>query len=207
MANAILIRGVREQIASRLRDEILSGRLAEGERLSELQLAKRFRVSRGPIREAFVQLIHEGLLVTKRNCGVRVAPSAPDSVRKLVTPIRRTRETYALQLVFDDLTEDDFGALNGILERIRVACRQRDYAAAVEQDIAFHRFLLERAGQADLLAIWSTIVARIRRHFLKVHLAHRNRPIDVYARHQALVKVFQTGDKEAAVKALEEHIV
>ena len=52
MANALLIRGVREQIVNRLRDEILSGRLAEGERLSELQLAKRFRVSRGPIREA-----------------------------------------------------------------------------------------------------------------------------------------------------------
>jgi DNA-binding GntR family transcriptional regulator len=207
MANAIRGRGVRERVADRLRDEILSGRLADGERLSEVQLATRFGVSRGPVREAFVQLAHEGLLVTKRNCGVRVAPPAPDSVRKLVTPIRRTIETYALQLVFDDLGEDDFGVLNGILERIRVACRQRDYTTLADQDIAFHRFLLERAGQPDLLAIWSTIVARARRHFQKVHLSYKDRLINVYARHRALVEAFQSGDKEAAVKALEEHIV
>jgi DNA-binding GntR family transcriptional regulator len=206
MADGVLIRGVRLQIVNRLRDEILSGRVAAGERLSELQLAKRFGVSRGPVREAFVQLTHEGLLVTKPNCGVRVAPPAPDSVRKLVTPIRRTIETYALQLVFDDLSEDDFRVFDEILGRIEAATRQRDAATAVEQDIAFHRFILERTGQPDLLAIWTTIVARIRRHFQQSHY-HRNRPGDVNARHRTLVEVFRTGDKEAAIKALEDHIV
>lgn len=201
-----IVRGVREQIVNCLRDEILSGRLADGERLSELQLAKRFQVSRGPIREAFVQLSHEGLLVAKPNCGVRVAPAAPDSVRKLVTPIRRTIETYALRLVFDDLNADDFAALDAILDRLELACRRGDWAATVEPDIAFHRFLLERTGQPDLLAIWSTIVARVRRHFQRVHRTHQDLPIDVYARHKALVEVFKAGDKDAAVKALEEHI-
>ena len=207
MANGVIVRGVRQQVVDGLRDEILSGRLAEGERLSEVRLARRFGVSRGPIREAFVQLTHEGLLVAQPHCGVRVAASAPNSIRKLVTLIRRTIETYALELAFDDLTEDDFRVLDGILARMKLACRRRDYAATVEPDIAFHRFLLERVGQPDLLAIWSTIVARIRRHFEQVHLAHQNGPIDVYARHRALVEVFRTGDKEAAVRALHDHIV
>jgi DNA-binding GntR family transcriptional regulator len=206
MSRNAIVRGVRQQIVDRLRGEILSGRLADGERLSELQLAKRFQVSRGPIREAFVQLSHEGLLVAKPNCGVRVAPSAPDSIRKLVIPIRCTIETYALERVFDDLNADDFAALDAILDPLELACRRGDWAGTVEPDIAFHRYILERAGQPDLLAIWTTIVARVRRHFQRVHRKHQDQPIDVYARHKSLVEVFKSGDKEAAVRALEKHI-
>src|SRR5262245_14119739 len=207
MADASLTRGVRERVANHLRNEILSGRLAEGERLSEIHLAKRFGVSRGPIREAFVQLTHEGLLVAELNRGVRIAPSPPKSIRKLVTPIRRTLETYALELVFDDLTEDDFRVLDGIVERIKVACEHEEAAASIEPDIAFHRFFLERARQPDLLVIWSTIIARFRRHLEQIHRAHTFTPMDVYQRHKELVEVFRKGDKEAAIKALQEHIV
>ena len=52
------IRSVREQITERLRAEILSGRLSEGERLQEANLAKQFGVSRGIIREVLAHLEH-----------------------------------------------------------------------------------------------------------------------------------------------------
>ncbi len=203
MSEEALIRGVRQQIVSRLRDDILSGRLAEGTHLSEAHLAERFRVSRGPIREALVQLGQEGLLVAKPNCGVRVAASAPDSIRDLITPLRRVVETYALRLVFADLGAADFATWQAILDRMKVAGRQKDTAAAVEQDIAFHRFLVERAEQPDLLAIWSTMIARIRRHFQHVHTL---RPIDVYANHRALFDALRNDNQEQAIQALEEHI-
>jgi DNA-binding GntR family transcriptional regulator len=201
-----LVRGLRGQIVSRLRDDILSGRLAEGQRLSEALLAGRFDVSRPTIREVLVQLTNEGLLLARPHCGVRVAAPAPDSVRAVIIPIRRTIETYALRLFFDDITPDDFRGWQKILSKMEAAGREKDRATAVEQDIAFHRSLLERAGQPDLLAIWTTIVARIRHHFWRTHLSCKNRPIDVYADHRALVEAFRTGDKEAAVKSLEEHI-
>jgi DNA-binding GntR family transcriptional regulator len=201
-----LLRGLRGQIADRIREDIISCRLAEGERLSEMSLAARFGVSRGPIREALVQLTHEGLLVAKPNCGVRVAPATTESIRELILPIRRTIEIYALRAIFDDLNESDFAVCEGILQDMALACQRKDVAAAVEQDIAFHRSLLERADQPDLLAIWSTIVARVRRHFWQVHRGHQNTPIDVHADHQLLVDVFRSGDKEAAARALEAHI-
>src|SRR5947209_10403977 len=78
------IQSMREQITNRLREDILSGRLAEGERLHEAKLAKRFGVSRGPIREVLAQLTHEGLLEAKPNCGVKVAASDSESVRDLI---------------------------------------------------------------------------------------------------------------------------
>jgi DNA-binding GntR family transcriptional regulator len=201
-----IIRGLREQIVKRLRDDILSGRLAEGERLSEPHLAERFGVSRGPIREALLKLTHEGLLVGKPNCGVRVASTAPDSVRQFLIPLRRTIETYALRLCFESLTEEDFQTWEEILQGMERAGRQEDYAALAEQDIAFHRWLLERAGQPDLLAIWSTIVARVRQHFQRVLLVERRNALASCAEHRDLLATFRSGDKEAAIKALEEHI-
>jgi DNA-binding GntR family transcriptional regulator len=207
VAEAELVRrGLREQIADRLRDDIFSGRLADGERLSEPMLVKRFGVSRAPIREALVKLTEEGLLIAKPNCGVKVAPTTPDAIQELVLPIRRTIETYALRHIFDDINEDDYRTWQEILERMKRACRERDFATAVEQDIAFHRSILERACQGDLLAIWATLVARLRNYFRQNYTKYDHDPMELYEEHRRIVEAFRSGNKERAVKALEDNI-
>ena len=65
-------RTIREQVAAHLRYAVLSGELGEGEALREQPLARHFGVSRGPVRDALLQLTQEGLLVAEQNCGVRV---------------------------------------------------------------------------------------------------------------------------------------
>ena len=52
-----------EAVADQLRDEILEGRLAAGSRLVETELADRFGVSRGPVRDALRELARAGLAV------------------------------------------------------------------------------------------------------------------------------------------------
>ena len=205
MTTDTLIRGLREQIVERLRGEILAGRLPEGTPLREVELSERFGVSRGPIREALQQLTHEGMLVSLRNCGVRVAPDPPDSIRELVVPIRRTIEVFALRLFINDLREEDFAGWEQILSRLKAACEKRDYAAIAEQDLALHRSFLHRAGLEDLLAIWSVLVARVRSHFRANNPRYAD-PLEIYAEHRDLIDAFRRGNLKAAVKALEEHI-
>jgi DNA-binding GntR family transcriptional regulator len=200
-----LVRGLREQIADRLRDEVLAGRIAAGTALREIELSQRFEVSRGPVREALQQLTHEGLLVAEPNRGVRVRSAAPDSIRQLIVPVRRTIETFALRSFFDQIDDDDFATWEEILQRMKNACRRADYPAITEQDLALHRSFLIRAGQEDLLAIWSVIVARVRLHFRQGH-ARYPRPMDIYNEHGELIDTFRGDDVEAAVKALEENI-
>lgn len=200
-----LIRGLREQIVDQLRDEILSGRLTEGAALREIDLARRFGVSRGPIREALLQLTCEGIAIAKPNCGVKVAPSAPDFIHELLIPLRRTVETYALRLFVDTIDDDDYLIWDGILRDMKTACEAKDYVAIAEQDIAFHRSIVRRADQPDLSAIWSTLVARLRRYFRESY--HRyNDPMMIYVEHAAIVAAFRTDDKSIALAALEQNI-
>src|SRR5262249_55156648 len=145
------IRSVREQITERLREEILSGRLPEGLRLQEAKLANQFGVSRGIIREVLAHLTQEGLLESKLNCGVKVAPSDPESIRELNVPMRRLIETYALKHFFDDISEHDFQAWDSILHHLLSACQHKDVAGIIQYDLAFHRSLLVRSGVPTLL--------------------------------------------------------
>jgi DNA-binding GntR family transcriptional regulator len=206
VAGWALVRSVRDQIVDYLRAEILTGRLAEGERLLEAKLAEQFGVSRGPIREALAQLTFEGLLVSKANCGVTVSASASMAIREFITPIRRTIETYALKLCFDDLTEKDLRTWGEILHHMEHACKQEDVHAIAKHDIAFHRYILVRSGESDLLTIWQTILGRLRNYFWQGVPERQNNLMSIHADHQKLMKAFRSGDKETAVRALEKHI-
>lgn len=197
----MLIHGLRQQIVDRLRDDVLCGRLAEGERIAEQDLVARFGVSRTPIREALAQLSQEGLFDVQPNRGVRVAASPPDEIRALIVPIRRSLESFALAKIYDDLGDDDFRAWDEILHGLKTACQRRDYDSTAEYDIAFHRSIIRRAGQADIEAIWSAIVARVRSHFWNSHRRYEDL-MDIYREHKRIVDTFRRGDKQAAIDAL-----
>lgn len=197
---------LREQIASHLRNDILCGRLVAGDHLQEVELARRFGVSRTPVREALQQLIYEGLLDGRKNVGAKVAQRAPDSIRELVVPIRCLVETFALRSYFSTITEADFAMWGDILEKMRLACLADDFPAIAEQDIAFHRSIVRRAGQSDLEAIWSSIVVRVQHHFWETQQRDYAQPLSIYDEHMRILDVFRRGDVEAAVEALSQNI-
>jgi len=200
-----LVFSLREQIADRLRADVLSGRLAEGERLSEAQLVTRFGVSRTPIREALQQLAQEGLLEGRPNVGVKVARRPPDAIRDLVVPIRRSVEEFALRSFFADIGPSDYRQWGEILERMREACVARDFAAVAEHDVAFHRSIVQRAGLRDLDLIWASLVARVRSHFWETQRNYPD-PLDIYREHADLVETFRGGNLEKSVTELEQNI-
>lgn len=206
MTTPLSNRSLREQIVEHLRNDILCGRLSEGHHLSETNLAQRFGVSRTPIREALQQLMHEGLLDGRRNVGVKVARRDIDTIRELIVPIRRSVEIYALRSYYHTITENDYARWNVILERMRQACLADDFPTIAEQDIAFHREIVRRAGQRDLEAVWSAIVARIRHHFSETQPRDYIEPLSIFDEHVRILDVFRKGDLEEAVAALATNI-
>lgn len=77
------LRGTSSVIAEQLRDRILDGSFAPGEQISEVQLAARLKMSRGPVREAVQRLAQEGLLVSHRNRGVFVVDLGVDDIEDI----------------------------------------------------------------------------------------------------------------------------
>lgn len=195
------IQGLREQIVNHIREDIYCGRLKEGARISENVLVDRFGVSRTPIRESLVQLTHEGLLESVPNHGVTVAKMPSNELQNLVAPIRVTLESFALDLIYDELNSDDFKYWNELLAKLKKACKINDYDTTVETDLAFHRSLVRRTNQKDLEMMWLTVIARVRTRFLESHQGYEDL-MDVYHDHKNLVDMFRSGDKQASIAAL-----
>jgi DNA-binding GntR family transcriptional regulator len=197
-----IVRTLREQVAAHVRRDVLSGELAMGDRLREIELAERFGVSRGPVRDALLQLAHEGLLILQPHCGATVAGPASDLVLPLIRSMRRTIEIFALRLIIKNLNDDDFRFWEGTLAHMQAACVQGDVPAIVTQDIALHHGIVERTGQPELLDLWLPLVARMRFAYARFY----QKLTEVYDEHRAIVDAMRTGDLPAAIKALETNI-
>lgn len=189
------------EIVDQIRMEIITGQIGEGTPLREVSLAERFQVSRAPIREALKQLAHEGMVESKPNCGVRVAPSSSKSMQELVIPLRQTVESFALKSIFDDLDETDFAEWDLILSEMKVACECHNYLQLAELDIKFHQSIVAKSPEQGLMSIWLTLVSRLRRHFLE-GFQKPNDPMKIYYEHLGIVAMFRSGKLDAAVQVL-----
>ncbi|WP_425400280.1 GntR family transcriptional regulator [Aeoliella sp.] len=205
MSSDSVVRGLRHQLVDRLRSDVLSGYYAEGQPIRQDEVVARYNVSRTPVREALIQLAEEGLVTTTPNRGARVAKQAPDSIREFLIPIRRIIEVYALKLSFSRLSDEQFARFDAILQKMREACEANDYAGVAEQDIAFHRSIIEMADEPSLLKIWTTLVGQVRMHFQQSHRAYDDL-MDVYREHAAIVETFRGGDVEESASYFAQRI-
>ncbi len=196
-----IYRTLPEQIAARLRQDVLSSKLKPGDPLREIDLSERFGVSRGPVREAFRQLTQQGLLVLEPNKGVRVAQNPSVEVRPLVVELRRTIERFVLESIFEKITESDIELWEEILADIQRACELNDVDALTEHDLRFHQAIIQSHDDKDLFALWQPIAMRMMMHY--------NRLVDImdsYREHERILDAIRAGDRAAAVSALTANI-
>ena len=192
---------VRDQIADQLRSDIISGELAPGTKLNEQGLATRFGVSRGPIRDVLLQLTKEGLLVTKSNVGASVAEMLSPKLQKLMVDIRRRIETYAAKQLKGQMTDEDFSALDYILDEFEAAFEDGDFTAVTKADIAFHKYLVEKAGGQELVNLWYPVVLRMRMNYKRI-----DTPAHGLDEHRAIVDALRGGNVKKAAAALKANI-
>ncbi|MCC6679325.1 MAG: GntR family transcriptional regulator [Phycisphaeraceae bacterium] len=192
---------LREQLVDRIRNDVLSGRLAGGEPLREQHLAAKFRISRGPVRDALLELTKEGLLIARPNCGVRVGNPPDESVRSLIVQLRREIESFALRSAFDRIDESVLKRMRANLQAFRTACQSQDLSRVVQYDMAFHRMILELVEEEDLSNIWLPVVSRM----VLPYSRHHN-VMDSYCEHEAIVDAISQGDCDLAVQRLVANI-
>ncbi len=202
MAEQPIFRTIREQIVYRLRDDIMSQIFPAGENMREFQLSKRYGVSRSPIRDALLQLTQEGLLVATPNCGVRVASKLDQEIHPLVVEIRRKIESFALERMMEQLSEEGVQLIRECLESLEEACRNEDLPSIVKGDMGFHGAIVKLAGIDELLNMWQPIIASMMLHYDRL----RGDWMESYREHKAIFDAIVIGDIQAAKESLAANI-
>jgi DNA-binding GntR family transcriptional regulator len=191
---------MREQIADHIRTDVLTGELTAGARLREQDLAARYGVSRGPVRDALLQLTKEGLLAAKPNCGVTVSQPPTEDIQPLIVELRRRIELFAIGKAVAEFTDEDIGHLERHVQGLGDACRQGDLASVVQHDMAFHRLLVEASGP-DAVELWLPIVMR-----MWLHYGRHEDLMESYQEHAEILEAVRNRDADAARAALERNI-
>jgi GntR family transcriptional regulator of gluconate operon len=140
------------QVAQRLREMILRRDLPDGMRLVEEELAGRFDVSRGPIRDALKQLEREGLVAVRKRAAYVVALTAEDIGH--LYDLRKALELLAVESVTRNATDEQFAQMQSCVERMREAAVVDDHAAFADADVDFHGLLFSTSGNRRLADVW-----------------------------------------------------
>lgn len=201
MARAKPLVTIREQIADSLRSDIIAGNLKPGERVREEVLADKFGVSRGPIRDVLLQLNKEGLLSSKPNCGVTVNHQLAPKLHSLMKSLRLKIEVDSLKLLKGKLVQEDFEYLSDIVDNLLRALKAENFTEATEQDLAFHRYLVRKAGGDDLVNVWTSVALRMRIDYQRI-----SKPKESYDEHTAIVSALKAGNMKNAADALKANI-
>ena len=190
-----------DSVTESLRDLILDGTLASGLQLRQEDLARRFGVSRIPVREALGRLQAEGLVEHFANRGSVVASRTIEDLLETLD-IRIALETRALKLAMPNLTPKDFKAAREIMRRYDESESPRQWT---ELNLDFHLALYRACGRPRLVRMIEELVRGINIH-LRQHISHTVGRGNPQAEHKDILKACVDGDDERAVKLTEQHI-
>jgi DNA-binding GntR family transcriptional regulator len=183
---------------------ILGGGFAPGDHVNEKELALRFGISRGPVREALRSLDSSGLVEQVPNRGFFVrrltAAQACD-----VYDVRAVLFGLAGKLLAERITDEGIAQLRTFVSDMDAAVAADDFEAYVKINFAFHEFIVVSAGNPTLAQQYLTMVKQLRLYRARslmlgesMHASHRE--------HHAMVDAVAARDAGRALVAHSRHV-
>ncbi|WP_374058087.1 GntR family transcriptional regulator [Marinitenerispora sediminis] len=192
-----------ELVAEALRGQIIDGALAPGTRLSEKELFTRLGVSRNTLREAFLLLVHERLLVRRPHHGVSVAKPTVADVIDLYR-VRRALELSAVRAAAQ--------APPGALDAVGAAVREGERAAAAADwkalgtaNMRFHAAIAGLTGSQRVAEVMRQLLAEMRLVF-HVMAAPREFHEPYLAMNREIHLLLRDGAAERAAERLADYL-
>ncbi|ADP81156.1 GntR family transcriptional regulator [Pseudofrankia inefficax] len=190
---------------AKIRDLLLTGTIAPGERVREEWLTERLGISRPPLREAMQVLVHQGLLQRLPRRGVR-AVNLTDSDIWEIYSLRAVLDRFALELGVPVMSADLLTPMRTAVAAMRAAVKADDRARYVEANRAFHLGMIALGGNSRLTSSYENLMNQMQL-VMSVNLA-RESGTDRLAgvrRHEELLAAIESGDLSRALAALEAH--
>ncbi|SDK81745.1 GntR family transcriptional regulator [Aliiruegeria lutimaris] len=195
-------RPIGPQLRETLRQQIVQNDLPPGARISEAEIAKKFGISRQPVREAFIKLAEEGLVEIRPQRGTVVRRIDPDEVLD-ARFVREAVEADIVRMLAEKSDSDVVAELRRqVIEQRKAAeTSAKDFILA---DELFHRTLAVGAGKESVWDIIQGLKAQMDRvRFLSFDLYQYDQLI---AQHEMIIDSVEQGDARGAEDATRRHL-
>lgn len=183
---------VKDNLAAYFRQEIVSGRLAPGEKIVEVRYARLLKLSQTSVREAINILISEGLVQKGSGRTARVTQFTEEDVTHSYE-LRAVLEGYCARVVAQK--KIDLSHLEQTLADMRSAAECQNINAFYERDLRFHMLMAEMTGNSLLLQALRRIIVPLFA-FVVIHTVRtqRGKWIESIERHGRIIEALKTHD-------------
>jgi DNA-binding GntR family transcriptional regulator len=194
---------LREQIYEHLRERIRTGQLTFEDRLVDVDIATQFGVSRMPVREALMQLVHDGAIEsTSRGFMLR---RYSDQEIADIFEIRRLLEPAAAEIAARKMTESALAIMESAIQAGIAASVADDFAGFVVANATFREAWIAQIPNRQLIAALSRYFDHVQIIRL-VTLSQRPVRDDVLGRLRLIHNAFRAGDAKRAAALFRDHV-
>jgi DNA-binding GntR family transcriptional regulator len=199
---------ISDQAYEVLKQGIFSRHFTAGQRLDLTEIEEQMGISRTPLREAINRLALEGLVKTVPRSGTYVTVPSRRDIAELFE-VRQILEVHAIGLAVDRITEEQIDRLTEIVRRMRdavdVTDRTQTYSEYTELDHAFHRLIVESAGNKHLREVWEQVNVHVQ--MARIRYRRTDRELDIsMAQHEEILQTFSERDPTLLRELMGRHI-
>lgn len=195
------VRTTEDIITQHLRDAIVSGELAPGERLNQLAIAELFQVSRIPIRNALQRLAAEGLVTLRAHRTATVTELTLDELEEIYS-IRGTLEGVTAEIAMPSMTD---ARLEELAEVVRALDGTRDPETWIGLNQRFHAVLYEAANRPRTLAIIRQL-RQLSGPYIKHYIVEATYRAQAQIGHHRILEACRSRDAKRARSETERHL-
>lgn len=198
-------KSIRDVMYEILKDAIISGDILPGEHIVESAYAKRYNISRTPIREALRKLEQDGLVEYRARKGVIVRSLEEEDIREIYV-IRQALEDLALQYAVKNVTEEDIQTLYAILDETATFIRVGDIGSASKNSRQIHVYIYRLSGLSRLQTLIGSLNEYMDR-FSFMTLSDHDRQAQSAKEHRAMVDALKERDMEKLISISHDHLL
>lgn len=191
-----------DQVAEIIRERIITGAYARGEKLKQADLAADLGVSITPVREALLTLVAEGYVQGLPHKGLLVPELEPTQVREIYE-LRLTLERELTAIALSKITSGDILMLKDLQRAVTAATTAGDLQAVRTANFRFHFCLYEIAARPQTLQFVRVLWAK---YPFTLQDQRRGRPDRMKSEHDLILEKIDQDDQIGAVEAMVEHI-